>query len=183
VKKIVTTLACLLVASVAVAEEKVDNGGTPVILGTNLDCAGATPLTCGEVGSGANGTGGSVVNYGCTTLSYDGASEVVYEICVAADTFLQVDMNYTHTSGANDLDLFLLGSCSESDCIDYEAGVDGTEHVEANVTAGTYYVVVDGWNGLADGSPHTVSVTCDAPCDPVSVDASSWGSVKALYNK
>ena len=53
--------------------------------------------------------------------------------------------------------------------------------ISAAVGAGVYYVVVDGWNGLSDGSGHTITVTCDQPCDPVSVEAESWGVIKSLY--
>ncbi len=182
-KTIAITLACVLIAGTAfAAPEKVDEG-PHTILGRAVDCSGATAMTCAETADGhVDATGGSVDTYGCTSLLYDGSTEAVYEICVAADTFLSVDMMYAH-SAANDLDLFLLGSCDEADCLVSSTGTSGAENVSAAVTAGTYYVVVDGWDGLADGSTHTVSVTCDAPCDPVSVDDTSWGDVKALYHE
>ena len=182
-KTVAITLACLLVAGAASADQKIDAGPSSV-LGTSLDCTTATPVTCGDVADGTAGpNGGNVANYGCTSLSYDGSTEAVYEVCVATDTFLSVDMLYAHDGATNDLDLFLLGSCSEGDCLDASTGTSGSENVSGNVAAGTYYVVVDGWNGLADGSAHTLTVTCDAPCDPVSVDAASWGDVKALYHE
>ncbi|MEZ5065102.1 MAG: hypothetical protein R3B81_10230 [bacterium] len=183
-KATILVAACALVALPAFAEQKVDQG-SPVVLGS-LDCAGATAGTCGDVLTGVVGnTPGGPLEYGCTTLDYDLCAETIYEICVGADDVLSVDMTYNHVSGATDLDLFLLGSCDATDCLDSSTGTSGLENVSANVTAGTYYVVVDGWTTggvgrCVDGS-HTVTVSCSSPCTPVSVDEQSWGSVKALH--
>ncbi len=183
-KKIAITLACVLIASAAYAERKVDPGAS-LILGGLLDCSAAVEMTCGEtaVGNLVVPAAGNVDVYGCSGLTYESSPEAVYEICVAADGQLTVDMSYTHDSSLNDLDLVLLGSCNEGDCLDMSTQTSGLETVTSAVTAGTYYVVVDGWGGRADGSGHSVAVTCDAPCTPTAVDAASWGEVKALYNK
>ena len=89
------------------------------ILGTNVDCTGAQSATCGDVLIGTVGTTpGGPIEYGCSTLDYDGCTEAVYEICVAADDQLSVEMTYAHDGSLNDLDLFLLGSCDAVDCLD-----------------------------------------------------------------
>ena len=171
-KKLTTcfAIACLGLASGALADERKSQMDVPPevpTLGGALDCTGALIVDCGATATGTCGPGGNVDNtYGCTTLSYLGCEEVVYEICVGGDTDLIVDMTYTH-SDANDLDLFLLGSCDEIDCLDSSTGTSGAEQVVAAVGAGTYYAVVDGWNsggGRCDGSGHVVTVSCDEPC-------------------
>jgi len=180
--------AALLLASSAFAEVKQDHGSI-VIQGGALDCTGAVALTCGDVGAGQIGLGGAVGLYGCTTLQYGLCSEAVYEICVGATDNLTVTVNYTHNGTNNDLDAFLLGSCNEADCLDSSTGVSGVEVLGPQAVApGTYYVVVDGWNSTggigrcADGT-HTVSVACASPCTPISVEPTTWGEVKGLYNE
>ena len=174
-------LAAILIAVAAQAAEK-PHVDPLLIAGGALDCTGATSMTCGDVVNGVGGAGGNVDNtYGCTGLSYAGCQEVVYEVCIASTGDLIVDMTYAHDSSTQDLDLFLLGSCNEADCLDSSTGTSGVEQVSAVVAAGTYYVVVDGWGGRCDGSGHTVSVTCDAPCTPVPVDAETWSKIKADY--
>ena len=178
-KAIVILFAVALVG--AAHAEKVDPGPVdPVTLGL-LDCDGAIPLTCGETATVADPAfGGNVALYSCTGLNYGQCGEVVYEICLGAEGNLQVDMTYNHTTD-NDLDLFLLGSCEEADCLSASTGVSGVESVSANLAAGTYYVVVDGWNdNCIGGSQHVISVICDAPCT-VSSESSTWSEIKRHY--
>jgi hypothetical protein len=172
--------AALLLASSAFADVKQDSGPI-VIQGGLLDCTGAASLTCGDVATGTLGAA-VVGTYGCTTLSYSACGETAYAICVGADDTLTVTMTYAH-SATNDLDAFLLGSCNEADCLDSATGTTGTEVLGPQaVTAGTYYVVVDGWSARCDNGAHTVSVACSSPCTPVSVEEATWGSVKGLYS-
>ncbi len=184
-----STIACcavLLLASAAFADGKQDTGPS-VITGGLLDCTGATPLTCGEAAGGTVSAGGVVTTYGCTTLSYSGCQEAVYEICLGGNDNLTVTMTYTHST-TNDLDAFLLGSCNEANCLDSSLATNGTEVVELlGAAAGTYYVVIDGWNsgtgGRCNGTGHTVTVTCSSPCTPVSIEQTTWGDVKGLYKE
>ena len=183
-KKATILVALVTMLAMPAYAAKVDAPST--ILGVNIDCTGAQSATCGDVLIGTVGTTpGGPIEYGCSTLDYDGCTEAVYEICVAADDQLSVEMTYAHDGSLNDLDLFLLGSCDAADCLDSSTGTSGVETVGAAVTAGTYYAVVDGWSvsgaGRCDGSGHTVTVTCGSPCTPVSVDETSWGEVKGLY--
>lgn len=181
-KKIAISLAALvLVAGAAYADKASEDQGPTGVGEGVLDCTGAAQVTCGGSASGPLGPGGTVSSYGCTTLSYDGAEEAVVEICTGAAGPLTVDMTYAHNS-SNDLDLFLLGSCDPGDCLDASLGVSGVENVSANVPAGTYYAVVDGWIGLADGSGYELRVTCSTPCSNPVIDA-TWGTVKSVYSK
>lgn len=182
-KATILVAALTMLALPAFAENKVD--APAVILGTALDCTGAQSGTCGDVLIGTVGNmAGGPIEYGCSTLDYDGCAEAVYEICVAADDQLTVEMTYAHTA-TNDIDLFLLGSCDAADCIASSTLTSGTETVSEAVTAGTYYAVVDGWTvsgaGRCDDGGHTVTISCGSPCTPVSVEETTWGEVKDLY--
>ncbi|MEZ4651233.1 MAG: hypothetical protein R3E97_21070 [Candidatus Eisenbacteria bacterium] len=180
-KKIAISLAALaVVASAAFAGPKEDANQGPTGLGEGtLDCSGAASITCGGSASGPLGPGGTVAAYGCTTLSYDGAEEAVVEFCVGGAGSVSVDMTYAH-GAYNDLDLFVLGSCDPGDCLGASLGTSGAENVTANLAAGTYYAVVDGWNGLADGSGYDLSVSCSTPCTNPVIE-STWGAVKSIY--
>ncbi len=188
-KVIVFAATLMLVAFGANASQKalmdVPPAGEPNADGL-LDCTGAASVTCGDVAPGACGPGGNVDNtYGCTTLSYLDCQEIVYEVCLGGDGDLTVDMNYLH-SADNDLDLFLLGSCEEADCLDSSTGTSGAETVELlGAAAGTYYVVVDGWNsgtgGRCDGSVFDVTINCGEGCGATAVDPATWGEIKSAY--
>lgn len=180
-KKIAISMAALAVIAGAVyAGPKEDANQGPTGLGEGiLDCSGAARITCGEGGSGNGGAGGTVANYGCTTLSYDGAVEGVFEVCVGGQGTVSVDMTYTQGS-SNDLDLFVLGSCDPGDCLGSSLGTSGVENVTLNLAAGTYYAVVDGWNGLSNGSAYNLSVSCQTPCAVPTIET-TWGNVKSIY--
>ena len=49
------------------------------------------------------------------------------------------------------------------------------------IPAGTYFAVIDAWDGRTDGSPHTITVICDAPCTVSAVEPAGWGAIKAHY--
>lgn len=181
-KKIAMSLVALAIVASGASAAKIDEDSGPTGIGEGvLDCSGATMLTCGGTGTGVNGPGGTVALYGCTGLDYDFATEVVYEICTPDVGDLTVQMNYVHDGATNDLDLFVLGSCDPADCLGASTAVSGFEEVVVpGAAAGTYYAVVDGWNGLADGSPHDLAVICATPC-ATPVLETTWGAVKSIY--
>jgi len=77
--------------------------------------SGAIPLICGDAIYGGNTGAPSVVSdYGCDCWSADGP-EVVYEFTVSGgwSTFSAVLL-----TADPDVDLYLLDSCNEGDCID-----------------------------------------------------------------
>ena len=80
----------------------------------------------------------------------------------------------------NDLDLFLLGSCDENDCLDFSVDVTGLETVDGvDLPAGTYYVVVDDFSGQGDGTGHTLTI--DSPNCAVAAERVNWGVVKSKF--
>jgi hypothetical protein len=186
-------LALGLVAFLATAaqgnaelKEKLNLAGQPKVASTppTLDCSGATPIECGTYTYGGGSGPSNVAGYGCWLVdSYRNTEEIVYEITTTAMTTFTVTMNYSHTvvNGIeiNDLDLFLLGSCDENDCLDWSYDVIGVETVHGvNLPAGTYYVVVDAfWVG--DGTGHTITV--DSTNCAVSAELVNWGAMKSKF--
>jgi hypothetical protein len=117
---------------------------------------------CNDLVVGSNvGEPSNVSYYSCVGWLESGG-EVVYELVLPGpgEKILFVSLD---TQGC-DLDLFLLGSCDENDCITHgDVGL-----VAAPLSAGTYYLVVDGYEG--DACPFTLTVTCgdlDEPCCPL----------------
>jgi hypothetical protein len=160
-------LAILLIASVAVANEKEKRFEYPVPTGARaLDCTNATPIACDNTGMPNN-----VVNYSCTGLNENGG-EVVYEIELPPGQCYELTI--TMTPSGCDLDLFFLGSCDEGDCLSYSAGVSTEVITTTCLEPGTYYIVVDGYGYNPPGAecPFTINVECvececpTPPCCP-----------------
>jgi len=152
-------LAVLLVAGVATA----DKGDLhPVQTRGVLDCAGAIPIDCGDVVSGDNtGLVNTVTYYSCSTWN-ESAGEVIYELVLD-----EPDVCYEVTGALSDmsadLDIFFLKSCDEDSCLAY-GSVSFTSDC---LKEGTYYIVVDGYNGAESAFTLTVTcVECVCPVDP-----------------
>jgi hypothetical protein len=127
-------------------------------------CDTAVVIACGQTLANATQGGGRVDAWGCNSLSYAGASEMVYRITHGTGGDLTIEMNYTH-GPANDLDLFLLASCDPADCVAQSIGTTGNELITlSGLEPGIYYAVVDGYNGLQDGSYHSITVQCMDLC-------------------
>lgn len=144
-----------------------------------LDCSGAVAVQCNGTLTGVGVGTGSVDGYSCTGLSYLGGAEVVYEIELKGTASFTIQMDYTHSAN-NDLDLFVVSPCDPDACLGFSGDVSGVEVITGtNIPAGTYYVVVDAWNGDQDGSPHELTVT-SSDCT-VPVRALSFSEVKARF--
>lgn len=133
-----------------------------------LNCTNAIPVTCGAVVTGNNtGFPANVQYYSCGTWSEIG-SEVVYRLDLAGPDCHAITAALSGMSA--DLDIYILGSCEETDCLAYGDATATTGCLEP----GTYYVVVDGYGSTAPGaqSAYTLSVSCavcscPSPCPPV----------------
>ncbi|MFN8299946.1 MAG: SpoIID/LytB domain-containing protein [Chitinophagales bacterium] len=113
-----------------------------------LNCNNAIPLTSGQPYTGSTTTGSSVVSqYGCNTWNESG-SEIVHSITLPSTGTLTCSL----TGMSSDLDLFILDACNQSSCVNVFDN-NGT----TTLSAGTYYLVVDGYNG-ASGS-YTLTAT------------------------
>ena len=129
-----------------------------------LYCGDAQALWCGEAFNYSNYDGDDNVSlYGCDgnlmNVENNGP-EVVHYFTTTTAGQVTIDM----TGLSDNLELFLLRSCDRGDCMDFSQN-PGTsdEHISAWLNPGTYYVVVDGYNGAT--SNYSLYVDCDNPCD------------------
>ena len=119
-----------------------------------LDCTGAILSGCNIVVPGDN-TGGptNVDEYSCVPWNESGP-EVVYELVIP---FSPTTVTVTLSDMSADLDIFLLSTCHEDACITY-----ANTSFTVPLTAGTYYLVVDGFLGAV--SSYTLTIECmDVP--------------------
>ncbi|MDD5088893.1 MAG: PPC domain-containing protein, partial [bacterium] len=124
-----------------------------------LDCSDALPVACGSVTlTGQTNSGGNqnVSSYCCSPWDESGP-EKVYRIEVPADHYLTASLS--SLGGPGDVDVFLLDACAPTACIAFGDNVASA----GNLAAGTYYIVVDGWDGGV--STYTLSIDCYLPCN------------------
>ncbi|MCB9324737.1 MAG: T9SS type A sorting domain-containing protein [Lewinellaceae bacterium] len=137
-----------------------------------LYCGDAQPLVCGVPFQGNNMNGNDDVSlYGCDgnvfNVENNGPEMVHYFTTTEAG---QVTITMTNLSA--NLELFLLRSCDRGDCMDYSQNSGTTnESITAWLQPGTYYVVVDGYNGGVGN--YTLNVDCTSNCDLALVDLTS----------
>jgi len=147
--RVIAILSVLLLAVpalVGAGEHKVraESPGTPSR--GLLDCSEAIPVTCGATIHGSNvGWPSNVVNYGCDCY-FDEGPEAVYEIAIGGAA--NVSFRAMIVSSDVDVDLYLLSSCDEGDCIEC-----GDELLYASdIAPGTYYLVADGYYAYDEGT-------------------------------
>jgi hypothetical protein len=131
-----------------------------------LDCADSIEASCDFFTVGSNASGASNVTfYNCAPNVWESGPEVVYELTLSQGAEVMIVM----TPDGCDLDLFLLASCDENDCLQGSFTVF-TEQITRCVSAGTYYIVIDGFNGAICPFDITISCTdCPTSVDPYDV--------------
>lgn len=132
-----------------------------------LDCTGATVLTCGVPYKSTNSTGVSNASIyklptcvGCAVAkSNETGKERVHRFVLTTAQFVLITLNGL----SSDLDLFLLNTCDQDKltACSYNAG-NNPEVIYTYLNAGTYYVVVDGYDG-ASGN-YTLTATYSDDC-------------------
>ncbi len=123
----------------------------------------AVAISCGDVVQGTTliDCESSISTYSCVSWN-EGGPEVAYVLTTTAD--MEITAAITNLSA--DLDVFILASADPADCIAYNNATAVTDCV----TAGTYYIMVDGYGTAA--SDFTLTVTCEEcggvvePCEP-----------------
>jgi len=139
----------------------------------DLDCNNIVQLSCGQTFNYNNSLGDDNVSlYGCGNVLNveNNGNEVVHSFTVTQTG--QVDI---YLSGLNaNLELFLLTNCDRGDCAKFSTN-PGTsnEHISAYLAAGTYFVVVEGYNGAA--SNYQLLVECPSSC-AIEIDVSVSGT-------
>lgn len=158
-----------------------------------LDCSGALELVLDgpQVGGNPNNFPSNVSGgeYGCPGAS--GGSEVVYTLQTPAGIgrLVRIVLLGPDPDHVANLDLRLLASCDEQDCVDWSGtGSSSVEIIETCLKPDrTYYVVVDG--SVAYGG--WVYARTISPCFRGSIPSSerlkgrstleTWGTVKQLF--
>ena len=127
-----------------------------------LDCSNAETLTCGQTVSGTNLYGAdnvSLYSQGNYFNVENNGPEVVYTFSLVSPGNVTINL-----SGFDqNLELFLLSSCDRGTLLEHSTR-SGTlnENISRFLQAGTYYIVVDGYNGAV--SDFDLSLSCPASC-------------------
>jgi len=128
-----------------------------------LDCSESVPLSCGITYNGTNAGGNDDVStYSCgSTLNVENnGPEVVHSFTTTEAGLVTIDL----TGLSANLELFLLSECSRRSCLQFSQNPGmASEQIVRNLPAGTYYVVVDGYN--ASVSNYSLTVDCTSACD------------------
>lgn len=118
---------------------------------SGFNCNNAVALSNGVPYNSSNSGGGNNVSvYSCTNWLETGPEKVHSYYHTGGP----ISVNLVQTSGA-DVDAFLLGSCSTTNCLkEIDNGLFTTPNSQP---PGTYYVVVDGYQGAVGNYTLTVS--------------------------
>ncbi len=139
----------------------------------NLDCNDAIQLSCGQAFNYNNTHGQDNVSaYGCGNVLNveNNGNEVVHTFTLTQTG--QVDIYLTNLN--ENLELFLLEECDRGDCVKFSSHPGTTnEHISTLLQPGTYYVVVDGYNGAT--SNYQLLVDCPSSCN-IDVDVTATGT-------
>ncbi len=104
-----------------------------------------------------NGRPSSVSYYNCSGWTESGP-EVVHKVTTTRTGDLRAELS---NLGGVDLDVFILSDCTADSCLPGAFGDNAA--VYPNAPPGTYYIVVDGYNGAS--GPYTL--TASNPCEGV----------------
>ena len=128
-----------------------------------LDCSDRVPLSCGVPYNGTNAGGtDDVSTYTCgPQLNVENnGPEIVHSFTTTEAGIVTIDL----TNLSANLELFLLSECSRRSCLQFSQNPGtGNEQIVRNLPAGTYYIVVDGYNGAI--SDYRLTVDCSSTCE------------------
>lgn len=128
----------------------------------SLYCEDKKQLKCGETFSYNNSYGHDNVSlYTCADGTYNvenSGPEVVHAFTLTEAGAVSISL----TGLTSNLELFLLDACDRNRCIKYSENPGSSdEKIVTNLQPGTYYVVVDGYNGAV--SNYKLKVDCPSP--------------------
>ncbi|WP_173021542.1 Kazal-type serine protease inhibitor domain-containing protein [Lewinella sp. W8] len=139
-----------------------------------LDCSDRVPLSCGVPYNGNNAGGNddvSTYTIGNTLNVENNGPEIIH-------TFTTTEsgpVNILLSGLSANLELFLLSECDRGSGLAYSQN-PGTqaEQISKVLPAGTYFVVVDGYNGAI--SDYTLTVDCSSDCQLSYQEISNTGT-------
>lgn len=124
---------------------------TPPTLAIEL----AVPAFCGQSYAGDTSSWPARANrYSCRSGWPETGPEAIYAVTLAETSDLTAQISYD--GAVADLDLFLLTDANPDSCL---AGEDAAMNLDG-VEAGSYYLVVDGYQGAA--APYSLHLACSA---------------------
>lgn len=141
-----------------------------------IDCSAADTLLCGTPSISYKLKQDGVPTTGtiCTTSGFDFA--IVFVVVI--DTMGLNTFTATSTPSGS-MDLFLLASCDEFDCVPgTTGGMSGAPLMADCVVPGTYYLIVSSIS--AANATFDITRTC-TQCVVTPVENATWGTIKALY--
>ena len=174
---VVVVLALVVTTGAADAKwkevRKPRESAAEVLTRGNLDCSAAIPITVGETIWSSNVGGHTNVDGypACDSVWSEEGGEAVFELTVDGPSCRDIGISLWYRPDLYDLDWFLLGSCDEADCIEYD---DYCYFVDC-IDPGTYYLVVDGYQG--DECEFVISVYDNEPvpeCSPLLSICHMW---------
>ncbi len=131
-------------------------------------CTNPIEIKCSTNYTGSNNTS----NYNYTSYPF-----APYGDLTGPEAFHRLTITFpalvtiTMTPQTQDLDLFLLSSCSNTDGLDYSQNSGtNTETIAFNLSPGIYYVIVDGWNGAISNYSLNISCSQSTACAAPSID-------------
>jgi len=139
------------------------SGSYTLTVATALDCASAVSLSPGVAYNGDTSGGPSVVHsYTGAGSSYENMTgpERVHRITAfKSGGNITATLSATHASG---LEVFIVKPCDPTSCLAHAYGAGEITATYPNAPIGTYFIVVDGYNG-ASGA---YTLVADAPQAP-----------------
>ncbi len=129
-------------------------------------------------------TCGRLNDYSNTCLgSYDGGEDIIYEITVATDATVNIDLDPLGTTYTG---MLLSTDCPPTNCIGYVTGSSGTTHKRltcVDLAPGVYYLMIDTWPSPACIPSFNLTITdtvCVATENDNCADAIPVGEVADL---
>jgi hypothetical protein len=127
-------------------------------------CAAPLTIACGQQVNGDTSVySNNHDTYSCESWPGDESGpETMYAFALGGSGSYTVTVELSNLWGV-DLDVFLLSHCSTGQCLTADSYHDAAFTI-ADVPAGTYYIAVDGYNGV-EGS-YTLNLTCTGGSNP-----------------
>lgn len=156
-----------------------------LLITTPTACDAVFEIDCADLNSSFSfGVSGSTVNADNDYLYHGGnlieeyrGGEVVYEF-VADDGMVEIQLNNL----TDNLDVFLLSVCEQTQNEVARSDNDGiaSEQITATLTAGTYYIMIDGYEDAE--SDFTLLLSCERPPILVRTKVSLQGAFEGSNN-
>jgi len=152
---------------------------TPNCGPTGNSCNNPITAYCGYTYTGNNGAGGNNFNtyyYNGQYINNESGPEMIYQITLTSAGPLTISLSGL----SGDLDLFLLSSCNSNAvvAVSGHGGSQGEAIILGNVPAGTYKIVIDGWNYTI--SNYSLTVSCNGII-PISNDEPCYATTLSSY--